>query len=126
MTRSGRTARALALAALLGAAACDDGPGTWTAAVEGPGPVGAALVEVRGDGVRGFEGAGDSRVFADPSPSRGGGWRVVVVSPSGSAAFRIRVADGEGPRPAVTLLSAADVADRSVTALGGYEVRVAR
>lgn len=116
----------LTLAALLGVGACDDGPGSWTATVEGPVAVGAALVEVRGEGITGFEGAGDSQVFPDPTPATRGVRRVVVVSPSGAVSFRITVEDAATAPPAITLVSAADLASQPLAALGGFSVRVAR
>ncbi|MFW6200800.1 MAG: hypothetical protein ACOC8K_09515, partial [Gemmatimonadota bacterium] len=62
--------------------ACDDdplqGPGALIARVDAPSSeLGSAVLEVRGSGIRGFEAAGDARVFARDVGD--GPWRVVVA-----------------------------------------------
>ncbi len=124
MRRGPRLAVLAAAAALV---ACSDaGPGALTATLDGPQPVGALVVEVRGAGVTGVEGAGDARVFADPSPATKDVRRVVVVSASGAPSFRIQVQDVSAEAPTVTLVSAVDAANQPLASLAGYQVRVAR
>ena len=123
-----------ALAVVLAAGACDDdpsGPGTFEARVTAPAdrPAGAAVVEVTGQAIDGFEAAGSSRIFTSTvvSPteeSPEGTYRVVVVTPSGAPlGFRVRMEDVAAGVPAATLISVADTADRRVESLEGFRIR---
>lgn len=99
-------------------AACDDdplrGPGTLLARVEAPGvELGSAVVEVRGPGIRGFEGAGSARVFTREQGD--GSFRVVAVDPAGGdLVFRIQVEDVSTALPSTVITAAADTANAVV------------
>lgn len=128
----GRLAVVGALA--LGAAACDDGssgPGTLVAGVVSPAdvPAGAAVIEIAGEGIVGFEASGSTRIFTHtvrPPTSAGGEglYRVVAVTPAGSTLrFGVRVEDVAAGFPTATLVSVADTADHPVGAPGDYRVQ---
>lgn len=111
--------------------ACDSGPsgpGAVDARVE-PGETGAAaaVVEVTGDGVRGFEAAGDTRIFASEVTGTPGLFRLVLVNPGpGEMRFRIEVEDRGARLPSGTVLFAADTANAPVHAVDELDVRVER
>jgi hypothetical protein len=93
MRRLGRGV-AVAVAAVLGG--CGDsgpqGPGSFTAGLDVVGPaVGAVIVDVTGEGIRGFEGTGDTRIFHDVTDVTVGAHRVIAMSGSGSISFRVQV-----------------------------------
>jgi len=107
-----RRLRIAGLGVLLAASACEtgpSGPGDLNATVESPlRTAGAAVVEVRGVGIRGFSATGLVQVYwargTDP-----GSYRVVLVNP-GSAApltFSIQVDDVSAPPPTGSALEAA-------------------
>lgn len=135
VTRSGVLVwAALALAVVLGAAACSDdpsGPGTFTARFAGPAdtPAGAAVVEVTGEGIEGFRAAGSGSIFSrtvrlptEQTPE--GLYRVVVVAPSGSPlTFDVDMEDVALGFPAATVLSVADTANAVIAAPGDYRIR---
>lgn len=125
---------ALVLAVVLWAGACDDdpsGPGTFDARVLSPAdePAGAAVIEITGEGIEGFEASGSSRIFARtvraPTEENGEGlYRVVVVAPAGSALrFRVRVEDVAAGPPTATLVSVADTANHPVGSPGDHRIR---
>lgn len=124
---------ALVVVVALGAGACDDdpsGPGIFTGwVVSSAGePAGAAVIEITGEGIEGFEAAGSSRVFSrtvrPPTEESGEGlYRVVVVAPAGSALrFGVRVEDVAMGIPTATLVSVADTANVPVGSLGDYRI----
>lgn len=136
---SGRTRRlvrtAVGLGMVLAAAACSDdpsGPGTFTARIDGPAdaPAGAAVVELAGDGIAGFEGIGSARVFARtvraPTEEEPEGlYRVVVVAPAGEVLrFGVEMEDVALGYPAATLLEVVDTADAPIQAVGDYRIRL--
>ena len=98
----------LVLAALTLLAACDSGPsgpGTLSATVSGPTPLGAVLLEVTGIGVTGFVGQGDTRVYG---AAVGGKHRVVAVTGSGGTLrIGIKVDDLGAEPPVVVVLTSA-------------------
>lgn len=98
---------ALGLAAL--AAACDSGPsgpGTLTARVTGPSPLGAAVLEVTGGAVEGFEGRGDTQAYG--ATVSAGRHRVVLVDRNADGmSFGIRVSDLGADPPVVTVIKVA-------------------
>lgn len=118
----------VAVALLLGG--CDsgpEGPGTVDArVVAGETGAAAAVLEVRGRGVQGFEGAGDTRIYSAPVSGTPPYHRVVLVSPdAGGMRFRIRVEDRGARLPTGTVVLAADTANAEVSA-AGLELRVER
>jgi hypothetical protein len=103
----------LALAATLAVAlvGCDlggpGGPAQVAGTVTGDPLLGAAIVELSWDGVRGFEGRGDTRVYAGAVPESDERHRVVLVGPSGGdLTFTIDLEDGRLEGPIVTVVSA--------------------
>jgi hypothetical protein len=116
------------LAFLTLAAACDsgpEGPGFLTGTLEGPIPLGAAVLEVTGAGVLGFEGAGTTHVISRPSAE--GVHRVVLIGEApGDLRFRIHVAEVRDATPSATLMEAADGGNQSVTSVQAFQVRIVR
>ena len=115
------------LAALVLAGACEDdqGPGYLAASLEGPIPLGAAVVDVRGTGILGFEPAASTRVYSAVTPD--GVHRVVLVAEAPSdLLFRIKVEDPSGVPPTAVLVSAADGANLPVTSVTPFRVNVTR
>lgn len=100
------------LAALV--SACGDsgpqGPGSFRASVQATGPAaGAAILDVTGPGIQGFQGTGDTRVFPALIDAAAGVHRVIAVSASGVISFRIQVEQVELGAPAVLVVDAADM-----------------
>lgn len=123
-----RTVTALWVGVLALAACGDDGPegpGELAATLGGPTPVGAAVVEVRGTGVTGFEGAGSTRTFSG-SPSAGVHRVVLVATTPGDLHFRIRVQDRQSDAPSVTVVSAVDAQNAPLSSVAAYSVKVTR
>lgn len=116
-------------------AACDlfgpSGPGAVTATVEADSVrVGAAVLQVRGTGIRGFSARGGARIFDRVSDSGEGGeetYRLVVVSPDEPGlVFEIEVDDVAAPFPSTLVFSAADASDRTIDATANVRVRMER
>lgn len=119
----------LAGAAMLAAGCSDDpsGPGTIDLTVRGPIPLGAALVELVGEGLRGVE-----------QPSLG--WaELVPVAPVGSTPvhrliliqdepgelrIRLEVLDVAAPFPIATVIEATDQADAPVPSPSSIEALI--
>jgi len=121
--------RAAALVAMvLAAAACEDnGPGSLTATVVAPVPTGAVVVELVGARVTGFEGVEDTRAFAADPQVADTVRRVIVITPTGGAIkFRVEVEDVSEQPPRGAVVDAVDPANRKITALTGYQVRISR
>lgn len=121
---------ALGLALLSGA--CDflrpSGPGPLDARVL-PGGTGAAaaVVVLSGSGIRGFEGSGDTRLFAGRDPNDPDRHRVVLVNPGpGDLRFRVWVDDRSDELPTGIVVEAADTANAEVAAPGQLEIRIER
>jgi hypothetical protein len=122
-----RRARLLVLGALALAACEPSGPGELAATVQTPRPTGALVVELTGAGITGFDGAGDVRTFSGPVEAAADTQRVVVVSVSGQRIrFRVEVRDVSEAPPTATVISAVDLENEPIAALGGYRVRIAR
>lgn len=122
-----RATRAALFAALAMAAACDrtSGPGFLTGNVEGPLPLGAAVVDVRGIGIMGFEPTGSTRVFSAVTPD--GVHRVVLVGETaGSLPFQIKVEDPRAAPPVAVVVSAADGGNVPVPSVNPFTVRISR
>jgi hypothetical protein len=103
-------------------AACDSGPkgpGALSATVNGSQTLGAAVLEVTGDGVEGFEGQGDTQVYSASLGGQPVRHRVVLVSASGGPIhFGIRVTDRGSVVPAATVLTAASTANVTIAPAG--------
>ena len=129
MSRGARAIAALAtLAAALLVGACEpSGPGSLTATVVMPAATGAAVVELVGPRVTGFEGLAGTRVFPAPATADDTVRRVVVVSPTGtSLQFRLDVEDIRADPPRGQVVDAVDPTNHKVTSLTGYTVRIGR
>ena len=128
MTVRSRLGLAGALVLALAESACEpSGPGTLTATVHVPAPTGAVVIEFAGPAITAFEGVGGARTFADPVTAADTLQRVVVVSPTGTTLqFRVSVEDVRADAPRGVVVDAVDLANRKVTALAGYSVRVSR
>ena len=128
MSRARGLALVVTLAVGVLVAACEpSGPGSLTATVVMPAATGAAVVELVGPRVTGFEGLGDTRVFPAPATAADTVRRVVVVSPTGtSLQFRVDVEDIRADPPRGQIVDAVDPTNHKVTSLTGYGVRIAR
>ena len=125
-----RRALARALVGALGGvlvAGCDfgpSGPGTIPGRVFGDDALGAVVLEVRGAGIEGFEGLGDTRVYAAQVAGAENRHRVVLVSPGGGdMRFDMRVRDVGMFPPSVAVMAAASTDDEP-RPVGGVEVRL--
>lgn len=109
--RVGRWSVMLALATVLGVAACESGPsgpGSLEATVESPRRIaGGVVVEVRGVGIRGFSAAAPLQLFWAPQ-TEPGAFRVVLVNPGDAAplTFQIQVDDLGADPPTGQVLEA--------------------
>ena len=126
LTRRSAWAALAAVAALLsGCESGPKGPGPLSASIEGPVPLGAAIVEVRGDGVTGFEGVGSTHVFS--APGQGGVFRVVLVGEvAGDLGFKVNVQERRDTPPTATVLSAAGGDNVPLSTMEAFQVRVVR
>ena len=118
------------LAALSPLAACDSGPsgpGDLTAVVTAPsGGVGAVILQVQGQGIQGFVGAGATEVLSNPMGSEGA-FRVVAVNEgTGTLQFRVQVDDLGAELPTASVISAAGTDNQMVVSVTGYQVRFER
>lgn len=119
---------ALALLAPLALAACGDdgpsGPGILEATVTPPEglALGAAALQISGEGIQGIREAGDTRLFVSSVGATD--YRVVLVDPTpGELAFDVEVDDVGAAPPSATLTSAADGDNQPVMQLGEVRVR---
>lgn len=124
-----RRAAGLLLAAALAVAGCDSGPsgpGTLQGVLEAPdqGPVGAALVTVSGDDVRGISPEGSTRAFSS-GPAPDGTWRVLLVNTgtAGTLRFGVEVRDVGAAPPAATVVELVDGNNIPVTSVAGARIR---
>ena len=118
------------LAALSPLVACDSGPsgpGQFTAVVTSPsGGVGAVILQVQGQGIQGFAGAGATEVLSNPMGSEGT-FRVVAVNEgTGTLQFRVQVEDLGAELPTASVISAAGTDNQMVVSVTGYQVRFER
>ena len=117
---------ALLLFASIGCESGPSGPGSWDAAVENATmSFGAAVIEVQGPGIVGFEPAGTTQVYWAET-TQVDNYRVVLISPEGSSSvpFRVRVSDLGGPVPGGTVVEVADLLNNPVAVLSTFSVRV--
>jgi hypothetical protein len=128
MRRRWNSGRLAALVALLAAAACDSGPkgpGFLTATIEGPVPLGAAIVEVQGEGVLGFEGAGTTHVFTTPGEL--GVHRVVLIGEQpGDLRFKVQVQEVRDRPPSATIIQASGADDIPLPTAQAFQVTIVR
>lgn len=94
---------------LVGPWGCDsglEGPGELQAALQGPVPaLGAALLEVKGQGITGFSSSDDARIFWAPLSFPDNTYRVLVVRPTpGTLRFLVAVQDRGGPKPSASVI----------------------
>ncbi len=124
--------RALALALLVVGAACSDdpeGPGTVDLVIRAPVPLGAAVVELVGEGIQGMEqpAVGWSELVPVVPQGSTPVHRVVVIQEEpGELTVRLRVTDVQDVRPVTTVVEATDAADEPVTPLSQVEVVIRR
>lgn len=118
----------VATAIALSAAACDSGPsgpGSLVASVSGE-SLGGVVLQIVGPGIRGFEGLGNTQVYAAPLAGTRNGYRVMLVDAVGSdLRFEIQVEDVGMEDPVMTVVSAAGV-DNLTQLTAGVEARVER
>ena len=123
-----KSGRLVALLVLLAAAACDSGPkgpGFLTATIEGPVPLGAAIVEVQGEGVLGFEGAGTTHVFT--TPGEPGVHRVVLIGEQpGDLRFKVQVQEVRDRPPSATIIQASGGDDIPLATVQAFQVNIVR
>lgn len=129
---SGRRLRTLALILVSGMlAACGDsgpsGPGVVDVrVVPPPSPdAGAVVVELAGEGIEGFEAAGEARVFGAPRPGVENVHRAVVSVDQGELVFRVRLTD-IARLPQGVVIQAVDRQNRTLPGLTAFEVRFSR
>lgn len=124
--------RILALTLLIVGAACSDdpdGPGTVDLVIRAPVPLGAAVVELVGEGIQGME--QPAQGWSELVPLAPDGTtpvhRVVVIQEEpGQLTVRLRVTDVQDVRPVTTVVEATDAADEPVTPLSQVEVVIRR
>jgi hypothetical protein len=126
-----RSARGVALALLLAGGACDSGPkgpGFLQASIEGPVPLGAAIVEVQGEGVLGFEGAGSTHVFEAPgTPSDPTVHRLVLIGETpGDLRFKVQVQEVRDRPPSATIIQASGADDIPLASVQAFQVNIVR
>jgi len=107
-----RVVSGLLLAALVALAAChsDSGvPGVLSGTVTASAPqtLGAAVLEVTGSGIQGFQGQGGSVVYGALVDAQSKRYRMVVVG-TGSLSFGVKVDNVNGHKPSVQVVSAVD------------------
>lgn len=127
-----RVLRALVVAASMAGAACSDdpdGPGMIDLVVRAPVPLGAAVVELVGEGVEGIDqpAVGWSELVpVAPSGSTPVHRLVVIQEEPGELVVRLRVADVQDVRPVTTVIEATDQADAPLPSLSDVEVLIRR
>jgi len=118
---------ALILAGVL-LTACDSGPsGPGQLLIRASGvDLGAAVLEIQGSGIREFSARGSTRIYSAPVSAKTGAFRVVIVDPVGTdIGFDVSVDDVGMEGPIVTVVSAADTANQTMST-AGVTVRVER
>jgi hypothetical protein len=121
--------RSVALAVLWAATACDSGPkgpGFLTGTIEGPVPLGAAIVEVQGEGVLGFEAAGTTHVFSTPSDQPGVHRVVLIGETPGDLPFKVQVQEMRDRPPSATIIQASGADDIPLATTQAFQVHIVR
>jgi hypothetical protein len=127
-----RIASALLTVLLVAAGGCSDdpsGPGTIDLMVRGPVPLGAALVELVGEGLRGVEQPAvgwAELVPVAPAGSTPVHRLILIQDAPGDLRIRLEVVDVAAPYPVATVLDATDQADAPVPSPAGIEVLLRR
>lgn len=120
----------LAVALLLAVACSDDdsGPGAVTVSLDGPVPLGGAVVEITGPGIQGVSLPAQGWVEWSPvSTGANEAVRVLVlVERPGELAFRVQLRDLAAPPRAVRVLDAVDGSNRPVADPTAIRTRVGR
>ena len=126
MRRCGKAMTVAALGALtLGCDSGPSGPGALVASVHGD-ALGGVVLEVTGRGIQGFEGLGNTRVYAAPVAGSPGTHRVLLIHPEGGdLRFEIQVEDLDLDDPVARVVSAAGV-DNDTRLTAGIEFRIER
>ena len=123
-----RVHRALLAALAVTVAGCDSGPsgpGALVATVTGESLGGVAL-QIEGAGIRGFEGLGETQVYAAPLAATPNAFRVLLVAPRGDELrFEIQVDDVAMDDPIMTVVSAAGI-DNLTLLTAGIVTRIER
>jgi hypothetical protein len=124
-----RARAAISLALGLSVSACDlgpDGPSTATGRITGHPALGAAVLEVTWPGLVGFEGRGDTQVYAAAVPGSPDRWRVVLVSPVISdLPFTAKLESSLLAAPTITVVEAANIGNHPVD-VGPLEIEIGR
>lgn len=132
MTRALRGLGLPVLAAALLAAGCGDdpeGPGALELRASASVPLGAAVIELEGEGLQGVEQPASGWVELVPVAPRNGVpvHRLVVIrEQAGALAVRLQVTDVETVRPVVTVIEAADAADQLLPSPTAVQVSIHR
>ncbi len=119
----------LALAALSASGCSDDpsGPGELQGRLQAPqSALGAAVLEIQGQGIRDFSGAGNTRVFsaAATTPDT---YRVILLNETpGELTFRVSVEDVGMKKPVGTVVSVVDGNNAPVPVTGDFRTRFSR
>ncbi|MEE2670056.1 MAG: hypothetical protein VYD78_08640 [Gemmatimonadota bacterium] len=121
--------KALVVIMVMTLSSCDwglQGPGLLSGVLRaGPIPLGAVVLEIRGSGIEGFSGAGQTRVFhAEPEPDV---HRVALInSAPGQFDFSVVVQDVSAPLPTVIPLQAVDGENEPMANLATISVNIFR
>lgn len=113
--------------ALAGTGACgdgDDGPGALLVTVEMPaGRVGAAVLELTGEGLLGVESTGSARAIGRTTAS--GTLRIVVAAIGAQPpVVRVPVVNRNAALPLAAVLEASDASDLPLSGVGQIQVRI--
>lgn len=119
------------VAALLAAGCGDDpsGPGALELRASASVPLGSAVIELEGEGLRGVDQPATGWVELVPVAPRNGVpvHRLVVIrEEAGVLAVRLQVTDVETVRPVVTVIEAADAADQLLPSPTAVQVSIER
>ncbi len=124
--------RILVWCVCIGATACGEdpsGPGSVDLVVRGPVPLGAAVVELVGEGVRGIEQPAvgwAELVPVAPIGSTPVHRLVLIQEQPGDLRVRVEVVDVAAPLPTATVLEASDAADAPIANPASAEVALTR
>ncbi len=84
------------------------------------------ILQVQGQGIQGFVGAGATEVLSNPTGGEGT-FRVVAVNEgTGTLQFRVQVEDLGAELPTASVISAAGTDNQMVVSVTGYQVRFER
>jgi hypothetical protein len=114
-----RVVPGLVLAALVALAGCDSNSGppgvlSGTVTVSAQQTLGAAVLEITGSGIQGFQGQGGSVVYGALLDAQSKRYRMVVVG-TGPLSFGVKVDNVKSRRPAVQVVSAVDDQNKNLS-----------